>query len=282
MPLKQPKKWFRRLIWAVIGLFLAYIAMCWMTASQIISPPRRLSEKPADLENYEVSPQTLAWASPSVIKKEAKNIFVFSHGLLADQSFFVGTALELQKRGHGVVLLPMPGHGSSPEPKVGFGITESELIRKTVDGLPEAKIILVGCSMGGAATWLASDHPKVSAVATEGAYGRLEPVTRHWFERKNKGGAIFFRPVIWIASWRLGKNPSEINPVLTAKLFKKPALVIHCEKDSLIPREQSLELAQAASAEYWEIAGAKHAQGQEFGKEYVDRLENLCNSATLK
>lgn len=247
-----------------------------MMATEVISPKRVIPLMPRAFKEWETSPGTMSWASPSVVSGKAETVFVMAHGLGGQQDFYSDLGMKLQDEGYGVVIPPMPGQGTSPLKEVGFGVTESEVIKQTIDKIKAKHIILVGCSMGGAAVWLASDHPRVDAVITEGAYGRLEPVTRYWFERKTKGGAFLFRPVIWIASWRTGKQPSSVNPVETAAKFKKPALVIQCGGDNLIPMEQAKELAQVSGAEFWEIPALKHACGQDVGPEYLEKIEKIA------
>lgn len=265
----------RKLGYFLLGLFAAYVAFCFYMADRVVSPRRVAAFKPKEFVTWEPIPNVPAWASPSVPDGKAKNLFIFSHGIKANRFFFAKTAEELQKRGYDVVLLPMPGHDGSPEPTVGFGTTESKLIRETIDHVRAKHIVLVGCSMGGAATWMASDHPRVDGVVTECAYGRLEPVTHSWFNRALPYGDILFKPVLWIASARLHLNPSNINPVETAMKWdhKKPALVIQAQDDTLIPLNQGKELAEVSGAEYWPVPFAIHADCQSCGKEYVNRLE---------
>jgi pimeloyl-ACP methyl ester carboxylesterase len=258
-----------------IGLFFAYVYLCFQLANSVISPVRFRPTMPASFQEREIAPGNPAWVSPDLDKRD--QVFVFSHGLGGSRDFFASTATELQKRGYGVVLLAMPGQDSHPAKTIGFGTTESQVIRATLDKLTAKRIVLVGCSMGGAATWMASDHPKVDAIATEGAYGRLDPVTKVWLRAKAPSGDILFAPVIWIATSRLRIKASEINPVDYAKRWDhaKPALVIQSANDDLIPREQADELAKASGAEYWVVEGTSHANAQGVGAEYVGRLEAL-------
>ena len=259
------------------GLFLAYVAFCFYLADTIVSPRRRLSYLPKEFVTWDPVAGVHAWASPSVPLGQAKNVFIFSHGLKANRHFFYETAKDLQKRGYDVVLLPMPGHDDSPEKMLGFGTKESVLIRQTIDAVKAEHIVLVGCSLGGASSWMASDHPRVDGIVTECAFGRLEPVTHAWFNNVLPHGDVIFKPVLWIASARLGLNPSDINPVDTARKWehKKPALVIQAQDDKIIPLEQARELADVSGAEYWQVPIAGHADCQSAGKEYVDRVEGV-------
>lgn len=273
----QRKSRSRRLSLFLLGFFAAYLGLCFYVADSIVSPKRRPAFLPKQFVTWEPAPGVPAWASPSVPQGKAKNLFIFSHGIKANRAFFASTAEELQKRGYDVVLLPMPGHDGSPEKTVGFGTSEAKLIKQTIDAVKADHIVLVGCSMGGAGTWMASDHPRVDGIATESAYGHLEPITHIWFNRALPFGDILFRPVMWIASARLHLNPSDINPVDTAAKWDhhKPALVMHAAGDQLIPIEQGEELARVSGAEFWRIPLVAHSDGQEVGKEYVDRVENV-------
>jgi pimeloyl-ACP methyl ester carboxylesterase len=277
MQLTRQKKWFRRLVLLVVGLLLAYVPLCFWMANHIIDAKRSVPTLPKQFVVWEPVPKVPAWVTPRVAQGKAKNVFIFSHGIKADRAFFADTARDLAKRGYDVVLLPMPGHDESPDQYLGFGPKEADLIKQTVVAVKADHVVLVGCSLGGAATWLASDHPGVDGVVTESAFAHLDPVTRIWFERVLPGGSFIFRPVIWIVSWKLHINPSDVNPSETAAKWdhKKPALVIHAGNDGLIPIEQGRELAKVSGAEFWEVPGHEHAQCQDEGDEYVDRIEGI-------
>lgn len=277
------KKWFRRLILLLAGLLLAYVPLCFWVANSIINAPRSVPMMPKQFVVWEPVPKVPAWVSPAVAQGKAKNVFIFSHGIKADRTFFADTARELVKRGYDVVLLPMPGHDESPDQYLGFGPREATLIKKTIDAVKADHIVLVGCSLGGAATWLASDHPKVDGVVTESAFAHLEPITHNWLDQAFPYGSFFFRPVIWIVSYKLQIKPIEVNPAGTAAMWdhSKPALVMHAGDDQLIPIDYGRELAKLSGAEFWEVPGLAHAQCQDVGKEYVDRIEGVMKRVLL-
>jgi pimeloyl-ACP methyl ester carboxylesterase len=279
MQSQRQKKWFRRMLFLGIGLFLAYLYGCFRLAEGIISPKRSVAVRPVGLVERDLVVGSPAWVSPDLDRYE--KVFIFSHGLGANRAFFAETALQLQKRGYGVVLTAMPGQDASKEKSIGFGTSESRVIRDTLDQLKARRIVLVGCSMGGAATWMASDHPKVSGVVTECAFSRLEPITKNWLRAKITGGDILFAPVIWIATWKLGLKASEVNPVETAAKWdrNKPALVIAAENDALIPRSQSEELVKASGATLWVVPNVEHAHCQEVGNEFIENLETVMKAA---
>jgi hypothetical protein len=173
---------------------------------------------------------------------------------------------SLQKAGFGAMVPAMPGQDQSPEPNVGFGVSEARTIVDAVKWVRAnhpgpVKIVLMGVSMGGAATWLASAiDPSVDAVITEGAYADFPSAMNQFFNRALPGGSILFRPVVWFAGLRSGVRPSLIRPVLAAAKWNgRPALVIQAGEDNLILRENADQLAAASGAELWVVPGATHA-----------------------
>lgn len=257
---------------------ISYLLACNILANVVINRSGSvIPTRPKELVVWNPSPDLPGWASPAVAEGKAKNVFVFSHGLKANRAFFEQTALEMVRRGYDVVLLAMPGHEANPDPQLGFGLKEAKLIREALDKIKAQHVVLVGTSMGGAASWLASDHSKVDGIVTESAFSHLDPITRVWFDRKMPFGSLLFRPVIWLASWKLGINPADVNPVETAKKWDhhKPALVIHAIGDSLIPMEQGEELAKATGAELWKVPFVRHGQCQDEGKAYWDHVESV-------
>ena len=278
----RQKKWFRRFVLVFIGVGIAYVCLCLLMVDMIISAPRSVPMMPRQFVIWEPVPKVPAWATPAVTQGKAKNVFIFSHGLKADRAFFVDTARGLVARGYDVVLLPMPGHDENPDQYLGFGPKEAKLIKQTVDAVKADHVVLVGCSLGGAATWLASDHPRVDGIVTESAFARLEPITHIWLDRAFAGGSVVFRPVIWVVSAKLHINPSEVNPVQTASKWDhhKPALVIHAGNDQLVPIADGHELAKASGAEFWECAGRGHSDCQD-EKTYVDRVESVMRKVLI-
>jgi pimeloyl-ACP methyl ester carboxylesterase len=187
---------------------------------------------------------------------------------------------SLHERGYDAIATAMPGQDASPDGTVGFGKKEAEVIADTARWARQQykerpNTILMGLSMGGAATWLASELvPDVDGVVTEGAYARFDEAMTNWFERRFAGASKVFRPVVWFATYRSKLHPGDVRPIDAAAAWKgRPALVIQGELDTLIPMSHATRLAEASGAELWVVPGATHAQGQDAGKQYVDRLD---------
>lgn len=283
MQLQRRKNRFRKVIlWLALGIGL-YFGMCYKLADGLIHMPRSHPEKPSEFGVWQPVKDVNAWVTPSIIEGKRETVFVLCHGLGGDRGYYANTGLELQKRGYQVVILPMTGQDDNPSETVGFGPAESELIRQTVRALKAERTILVGCSLGGAAAWLASDEPGVSAVVSDSAFARLDEACEAWLKKDLPYGNILLRPVIWFGTARVGVKPSGVNPVDLASVWNpirnqippKPALVIHGSEDRLFGKSNAERLAKAAEAELWIVPDKGHAQPVD-DPNYVGKLIELA------
>jgi len=125
------------------------------------------------------------------------------------------------------------------------------------------RVVLVGVSLGGASSWLATEKAPdlFDAIVTEGSFAHLDDVANNFFDRRLPGGHIIFWPVKYFASKMARVNPSEVNPLEAAKKWHRPGLVIHCGADNLMKLRYARDLAAASHADLWIIANAGIAQG---------------------
>jgi pimeloyl-ACP methyl ester carboxylesterase len=191
-----------------------------------------------------------------------------AHGYGGSRASWRGAADALKRAGYEVVDPSMPGQDASPDPSVGFGFKEAEVVVDSVNwarsqypSKAPPKIILLGVSMGGAASWLASAliPDEVDAVITEGAYARFDKTMDRWMSQYLPFGNIILHPVVVFAS-RIGHvDPSSIVPVEAAAKWHKPALVIQAGNDGLILPENATQLSQAAQCPLWTVPHAEHS-----------------------
>lgn len=266
----------------LLGGLGLYLGVCFVLARSYLHPA---------LEPLGPMPDGFAQAAHDELPKgtwvggpdSPERVYLLVHGYGARQSFWNPLAGELSRRGHRVVVPPLPGHGLEGSPSTAFGIEEAKVVARTAKALrklhPQSRIVLLGCSMGGAAGWLATEHAEgaVDAVASESAFARFDEAMAFWFERKLPGASITLRPVIWFASWMSGLTPSDNVPMEAAAKWRgKPALVIQAGADQLIGRSHADRLAEAAGCEMWIVPKARHARVQDVAlEEYAARLESL-------
>jgi pimeloyl-ACP methyl ester carboxylesterase len=254
----------------LLGFLVVYLLICLSLARGYICPIRLNSDRPSELMDITFPAKggtiEVAWCTKGFASKDLSDVvFVFAHGYGGGRWSFAAAMVELQKLGIDAIAPAMPGQDSSPRKRVGFGVSEAELLVEAADFIrttkPEVAIIYAGVSMGGAAAWLASERdPKAQGVFSEGAYARFDQAVVSWFNGIAPGGSIYLRPVVWFASWMSGIKPSSIVPVQSAAKWKgKPALVIQAELDRLIPLTHAEALAAASGAELWVTPSARHS-----------------------
>lgn len=275
----QRKRRWRRVLYFIAGLGLAYVVGCYFLASRYVRPGTQNGGPPP--EGFALAVGFNSWVSDTL--QSGKPVFVLVHGYGGTQYGWRDVAGALRDKGYGVVIPALPGHDNRTEETSGFAIKESQIL---VDGAKwireksgdQTKIVLVGISMGGAACWIASEKdPSIHAVASEGSFARLEPATKSWFNRKAPGASTYLAPVIWIAKKLSGVDPGDVNPVEAAAKWRgKPSLVIHGDLDELFPLANGKELAEAAGTELWTVKGATHAHCSDIDLDkYVENLEKL-------
>lgn len=277
----------RFVLFLLLGISGAYLLACFGLAKLYVSPPRGLPPHPAEFSRIVLPDHEPLWVSPGLSSDKArgKALFVMVHGYRGNVGHFAELGRRLVDQGYEVILTELAGHGDSPDAHCGFGTRESDVVveatrwgRAKFSKPP--RVVLVGVSMGGAAAWLASAKaPELfDAVATEGAFARLDEVTDSWFDRILPQGHVAFWPVKGFASYLSGIDSSKVNPIDAAHAWNgRPALVIHCADDDLMKPSYARDLAEASGARTWTIPNAAHAQGCAIAEdEYLVRLTDLA------
>ncbi len=274
----------RRVITYIIGGLVLYAFVCVFLARSYVHPMRNRSGVPpkwvSEVFVNSSSGPVPSWATTRLASGHGKPVvFVLAHGYGGNRLAWGAMMADLSDLGFEAVAPSMPGQDDSPDSSVGFGVKEAQCVLDTVQWVRShykspPKVVLLGVSMGGAATWLASEKdPSVDAVVTEGAFSRFDEVMSHWLNSKLPGSSFYLRPMIWLASADAKVNPATILPVRAAEKWHKPCLVIQAGDDTLIPLHQAQELATASKAPLWIVGGAEHANCYNTARdEYLNRL----------
>ena len=278
--------------WAVLIVLLVclYLGFCYSLALGYIHPRRVVPAKPPWAGEVLVPSRfgpTPCWATKGLsLGHPSKVVFVLVHGYGGTRGSWSDAIKDLHDRGYDSLTLAMPGQDASPAKSVGFGLSEAHVIVDAVHWLrgntpPHTKIVVLGVSMGGAATWIASaEDPSIDGIITEGAYARFGEAMNCFFERKMWGGSFILAPVVSIAKRLTGLQPESVRPVDQAARWKgKPALIIQGGADTLITADQASDLAAAAGCPEWIVPGAQHAQCYEVQKrQYLDHIVHFAEA----
>lgn len=282
----------KRVVITVAGVIGAYLILVSMLAYQYVHPvPRRSSF--ADGFRQELLPTPLGetpltW-SPSAPLPHAKAVFLFAHGYGGNRAHWQSLMSGLRRRGYDSVAIAMPGQDESKISAVGFGSRESDTIiavGKAVRQRYPAKtrLIAVGVSLGGAATWIAAGRePQLfDAVVTEASYANLEQTSRRYVSLKLPSAAFVLEPIVLLGQRIAGINPAQWHPVDYAPKYRRgPRVLIHCEQDDLVTRDVTDALARAADAEVYVAKGTKHARFVETSvRDYLTQLDRVAARLT--
>ena len=234
-----------------------------------------------------------------------RGIVVFAHEFMSDKYSAARYCRGLLDAGYDVFSFDFRNHGGSSSEE-GYNplqwCTDHELndilgAIAFVEGWLErqkrtSEIGLFGISRGGAACLLAAWHnPAIKAVVTDGAFSSdrvIEHFMKRWagifakvrFVYENYPPS-FWRFLRWLLSReckrRLGiKMPSTRKALL--HMEPRPILLIHGERDSYIPVDQTRILYAAARDPkfMWIVPGAKHNQSAIAApNEYAERIASF-------
>lgn len=174
---------------------------------------------------------------------------VFFHGNAGNIAMRVPTARELVDRGISVLLVSYRGyglsHGSpSEEGVLKDGIAALEWVSREVGG--SERVVLHGRSLGGfVAAGVGSRRP-MAGVVLESSFTTLRDMARQVYP--------------FIPSFFLGRLEGHFNNVEAVQRIEAPLLVIHGERDNLIPAEMGERLySEAGDPRQWYLVpGAGH------------------------
>lgn len=212
-------------------------------------------------------------------------------GIRANRLSMVGRARFLRSRGYSVLLIDLQATGESEGEHITFGWRERDDVRAAVAYVrrmqPEARVGIVGSSLGGAAALLALPELEVDALVLESVYPSIDRATRNRLERRL--GAIGARAASLLLSQlkpRLGVSASQLRPMDHIGEARCPVLVISGADDEHTTAADTRMLYEAAKPpkELWIVPKAKHvdlhrAAKGEYEKRVSEFLERSFQSA---
>jgi uncharacterized protein len=213
-------------------------------------------------------------------------VFLYVHGYLMNRSELAPVAHQMRELGAGGLLIDLRAHGKSGGKKCTFGLHEKEDVAAALRWLrsktPNQKIVVVGSSMGSAASALAlADDPSLAdALVMDSGYSILSSaITGWWNFLGGRWLQVVMFPAIYISVPLAGFWPFavDIGKALSA-IGDKPILHLHGTADSLAaPRQAELNLAASKGAtELVWFEGSNHSEYRWTQPEkYMDSLTSF-------
>lgn len=214
------------------------------------------------------------------IPEDASSVVILSHGFSSskERKKYRDFEHEFNLLGAGTLRYDYYGHGTNYGNK--YGVSEDTTLTKTVESLKAMikylrkensyKIGLVGSSFGGLISLIAASQDKnITAI------GLISPVVepaKLWKERieesfgKNglklweKKGIIHYnsRNEEFYLRWDFWKDLQKYDVLGMAKKISCPTLIVHGDRDKVVPISQSRALAKILGIKVRVVKGADH------------------------
>ncbi len=225
------------------------------------------------------------WHVPPRAEKDLGAGIVLCHGHNDSRMQFLPMLRRLHAAGFHTLLFDFRTMGVSKGDVCTYGAYEKQDALTAVEWLRTKagveRVGLYGISMGGATALLAAaEDPSIEAVVTDCAFARLEEMVERKFLMVPRG----LRPQVaesvrhWSEQWA-GVSVLGVDPEAAVRGWRpRPLLVIHAERDLLVPVQHGRRLAEAGgeSAEFWMIPRAGHVAGRRWApKAYPRRVTDF-------
>jgi uncharacterized protein len=220
-----------------------------------------------------------AWYIPN---KNSKKAVIACHGYPMDKGNILGM-ISFLARDFNVLLFDFRAMGGSKGFFSTGGVKELKDVDAAISFLKDRgfkKVGLFGFSMGAAAA-LMSNNPAVAARVADSPFADVGGELGRAFESM---GALRHPLILMMKAWSLvilGVNMDSESPINKAAGLKTPTLIIHGDKDAMVPVGSSLKLKAACpGAELWIIKGADHGEAAgAAGRAYETRVTYFFNKA---
>jgi uncharacterized protein len=215
--------------WAL--LFFAQRSMLFPMPPVTEAPPR-----PPDAEQIWLKTsfgRVEAWYLPAIQSQKGRSpLLVFSHGNGELIDYWPEEFEEPRRWGVGVLLVEYPGYGRSDGSPSQTSITEGMLAAydwaRQHEDVDASRIIPYGRSLGGGAASLLSLERPVPALILESSFSSVAAFA-----------SGFGAPAFLIRD--------KFDSVAAIRSFKGPVLILHGDRDDIVPPHHAQAIAEAAS-----------------------------------
>ncbi len=254
--------------WLLFGLVVVVGTAVWygsrlvsQGAAALLYPARNLpGQTPAD---FNLTAETVripvdgfelvAWYLPPDAAVDGATL-IYAHGFAGNRGVMLETAVALHELGYGALLLDLRNHGESGGTVSTWGYAEANDLVAAYNYLltrPEVnptRIGLLGKSMGGAAAAQAAVHlPDLRVLVLESTYSSFAGNLPNILPSIARQPAYLTPLVLRRMSAVTNLPLADIQAVDTVRALNVPLLVLHGERDQLVPLAQAQAVFAAAN-----------------------------------
>jgi DHA1 family inner membrane transport protein len=216
--------------------------------------------------------------------------FILTHGLFRSRYEMLERGLALWRAGYGVLLYDLRRHGASAAEFSTIGYDERHDVEAAFQFVrgraPQDRIVLMGVSMGAAATLLAASEiqdEKLLCVVAESSFLSFTDTARHHVRLIGLPTFPFATLLIKFTSWRLNFAAEDYDLVRAVRKISRPVLFIGGTKDARMPTATVLEPLYAAAENpqrrKFVVEGATHGHAyDESPDEYIKVLNGFVET----
>lgn len=239
------------MIWVAI-ILLIYVAILILAVRVSLFPIRSpiflspgalgVPQEEVEFASFDGTPIRGWW----VRHPDPAGVALLVHGYLMNRAELTPLAARLHARGWASLVIDLRAHGRSGGRMSSLGVKERFDVIAAAKGAreayPDAKLVLIGSSMGAAASVFAlADEPELAdGVILDSGFSRLpDAVTGWWYFVGGKPLQALLWPTVPLSAPFVGFNPYKVDVGKALASFDKPVLIIHGEADTLAAPSQA-------------------------------------------
>src|SRR6188474_2813153 len=225
--------WILILLGLYLGvLFLALRVSLYPVRTPVFMSPGALGTPQEEFEvvSSDATPIRGWW----VRHPRPRGVLVMAHGYLMNRSELSPLAAQLYEKGWASLIIDLRAHGKSGGKKSTFGVTEKHDVaaaaRKARESYPGLPVVLIGSSMGSAASAfaLADDPSLADGLVLDSSYSKLpDAVLGWWYFLGGKPLRAFLWPTVFVAWPFVRFNPFKVDVAEAVKKLQIKVLLMH-------------------------------------------------------
>lgn len=267
-----------------VGAIGGAVGFAWYASNKINPVPRRIFKDGYTFTPWELgvpyedvtlqTPDDLnlsAWWLPCT---DASSLIIGCHSHVGAKHNLLGIGTGLWRNGYNVLLFDFRGRGDSdPWPNTLADCEVQDLmtvVQYARSRMPEARIGVIGYSMGAAVAILAAvQEPAIKAIIADSSFTSATDVVAYTMQQMVPFPA---EPLMALTdaviAQRHGYHLKDIRPIdAVGQLSPRPLLIIHSTDDTVTPLDHAYQLFEAANhpKELW-VSDGNHC-----GAYFADR-----------